>query len=293
MKNQKTNRRPSTERNPYFPKGGYVRVYREQLFHAAHLHPWRRGEKANKGFAWIDLLGLAEWQDVQKLKRGQLRASDKFLANRWNWSISKVRKFLEELHEKGLIDRDSQGGRQPSIITIIRYDIYNGEVSADEQDDAWTAKHQDEKGKLRTENTQEENNNQSNDPGGSTLALDYDDLTYPTTPSVVNSPITHRTYAGLFRKLSGDALPEDGMGNEIFRLREMELEPLDACAILVAQWWQKANGEMPHDGLIGTTGSESSYELQPLIELGQSLLGSPNTALEVYSTVDDLMSDLS
>lgn len=96
-------------------------------------HPWHphsTGEKACTSFAWIDLIGLANWKDTDDLKRGQLRASHKFLVGRWNWSRGKVGKFLSELEQKGTIERRSGARHQPDILTICNYDEYqNPQIS--------------------------------------------------------------------------------------------------------------------------------------------------------------------
>jgi len=280
-------RRSRGEHGAYHPdvEGGYIRVFREELFYEHHLHPWTRGEKANRGYAWIDLRGSAEWRTDQVLRKGQLLASDKYLATRWNWSKARVRNFLIELQEKGLIQRKPQGGRQPSIITILRYDIYNGPMPPSDEHGMAATDHQEEKGEQREQRIEDKNTNQRFDPDGSALVGCNDNSACHATCA----PVTHDTFAGLFKKLSGGEVPDDGMGNEIYRMREMELEPLEGCAVLVAQWWLDATGEFPHYSF-GIGLNELIYSRE-LINLGLSLVGSAQSAPEIYDAVEEMMSD--
>ncbi len=90
-----------------------------------------KGEKACSQYAFIDLVGLARWRDGNRLRRGQLRASVRFLATRWNWSTGRVSRFLRGLEEEGLICRYHDGTRQPTRITICHYDRYQASPNAD------------------------------------------------------------------------------------------------------------------------------------------------------------------
>lgn len=90
------------------------------------LHPAFRGEKACRLGAWVDLLGLARWRDGGGLNRGEVRASERFLAQRWNWSRDKVRRFLDELETEGAAMRilDRSAPREPTTIIICNYCFY-------------------------------------------------------------------------------------------------------------------------------------------------------------------------
>lgn len=87
-------------------------------------HPMAKGETACSQYAFIDLVGLARWREGNQLRRGQLRASLRFLATRWNWSTGRVSRFLRGLEEDGLICRYHDGTRQPTRITLCEYDRY-------------------------------------------------------------------------------------------------------------------------------------------------------------------------
>jgi DNA-binding transcriptional MocR family regulator len=58
------------------------------------------------------------------LQRGELRVSQRFLSRRWNWSRSRVTRFLEALEEEGAIIREAGVGRKPDHISLCNYDLY-------------------------------------------------------------------------------------------------------------------------------------------------------------------------
>ncbi len=95
------------------------------LLHPSHpLHPHSRGQQACDAFALIDLIGLARWKDSAGLRRGELRASQRFLARRWNWSRSKVQRFLDRLNHERVLKLIHEHGRKPGRICILNYDSY-------------------------------------------------------------------------------------------------------------------------------------------------------------------------
>jgi hypothetical protein len=122
-------------KNPQLPPMGrwepndpsFIKVRRALLNPQHPLHPMFRGEKVCWAYAWLDLVGMARWQDGNALLRGQLAASVSYLSKRWNRSESWVRKLLTTLEKAGLIHRRPQGGHKPSVISIRNYDYYNGE----------------------------------------------------------------------------------------------------------------------------------------------------------------------
>jgi hypothetical protein len=87
-------------------------------------------EKFTKGQAWVDLVGLANWNDTTAelrgikfpVKRGQVARSERFLTKRWKWSRNKVRRFLNELESEHQIE--PQKNNVTSLFSIINYDKY-------------------------------------------------------------------------------------------------------------------------------------------------------------------------
>lgn len=116
----------------------WIKIHTSLLDGQHHLHPMARGEAACRALAWIDLIGMARWREGGGLKRGQVRASVRFLAKRWNWSKDKVSRFLEELEAEGAIMRATPVGHLPTIITISNYNVYqySGPIQRDADKDA-------------------------------------------------------------------------------------------------------------------------------------------------------------
>ncbi len=87
-------------------------------------------EKFSRGQAWIDLIGLANFKDTTlikrgiklSLKRGSIGWSEDRLANRWQWSRGKVRRFIQQLAIENLIVIEQQNNKLTTIISIVNYD---------------------------------------------------------------------------------------------------------------------------------------------------------------------------
>lgn len=101
---------------------GWVPIERSLLSPAHDLHPRQQDEEVSRLLAWIDLWALAVWKQTDDLERGELRASQRELAQRWSWNQSRVHRFLKRLEEQGRIERDSGGGAQTDCIRIVRYE---------------------------------------------------------------------------------------------------------------------------------------------------------------------------
>lgn len=100
-------------------------VWRSLLDPQHELHPHRTGETACKLGAWVDLIGLAQYEDSGGLRRGDIAVSIRGLAQRWHWSRSKVQRFLAELEDQGMVERrGTRAGRKTGQLTISNYDRY-------------------------------------------------------------------------------------------------------------------------------------------------------------------------
>lgn len=84
----------------------------------------------DKGRAWIDLLFMANFKDKKLLfngditivKRGQKITSLAKLSDRWGWSKTKVKKFLDCLQEEEMLHYKSDNKK--TVVTIVNYDMY-------------------------------------------------------------------------------------------------------------------------------------------------------------------------
>ena len=91
---------------------------------------WTDDDKFDKTHAWIDLLLLANHRDKKiavdgkpkVITRSQFLTSKKKLADRWNWNIKTVRKFLEILENDGMITQEVTS--RWTTITILNYEVY-------------------------------------------------------------------------------------------------------------------------------------------------------------------------
>jgi hypothetical protein len=93
-------------------------------------HPVFADEPLTEREAWQWLIAEAAWRErakrvgsvVVKLKRGQLAASVRFMAEAWGWSKSRVGRFLDRLKIETMVSTDN--GTGVLVITICNYDKY-------------------------------------------------------------------------------------------------------------------------------------------------------------------------
>lgn len=84
----------------------------------------------SRGQAWIDLLLLANHEDNKiifngslfEIKRGEKITSLRKLSERWGWSITKVKKFLNLLSDENMISYKSDNKK--TTYSIVNYDVY-------------------------------------------------------------------------------------------------------------------------------------------------------------------------
>lgn len=115
--------------------GGYIKLYRG----------WRDCpalDTADRRDAWLWLLENACWKPMRskikgqaiELQRGELTFSQRFLAEKWGWSKSRVDRFIADLRAEGMIETRSKigataghnAGQGQSIIRLCNYEKYQG-----------------------------------------------------------------------------------------------------------------------------------------------------------------------
>lgn len=93
---------------------------------------WTERRPKTKFEAWLDLIRLVSFTDENELLingvlikwgRGQYPISYSFLADRWIWSIQKVRGYVIMLKNNKQIITKTTG--QTTILTLCNYDEYN------------------------------------------------------------------------------------------------------------------------------------------------------------------------
>lgn len=111
--------------------GGWVKEHR-----SVWSHPLFEGHEFSPREAWLWLIKEAAIEPktvrvagrMVELQRGELTHSIRFLAEKWQWSKSRVDRFLAVLRDEGMIKiRDSSGtarGTAQSVITVCNYEEY-------------------------------------------------------------------------------------------------------------------------------------------------------------------------
>lgn len=133
-------------------------------------HPMLDKGPYDRRSAWLWLIANAAWRDKRinhkgrpiLLKRGQVLAGRKYLAETWGWGEQMVRSFLLMLQHEHMVETNQSNGHFANVITICNYEKYQS-VS-------------DEKG---------QSNNQS-----VTSAQPVSNQTFTSSTSYTNNPIT-------------------------------------------------------------------------------------------------------
>ena len=143
----------------------WIRVYVDTFD-----HPSLKGEFDRRS-AWLWLIANAAWKDhktrtrggIVEIKRGQVLAGLKFLADTWGWSIKRVRTFLGELEAEGMIERGQTKNQYAAVVTICNYDKYQTPTETEATDGASEGQARGKRGASEgqhsTRDTRDNNNN--------------------------------------------------------------------------------------------------------------------------------------
>ncbi len=93
-------------------------------------HPAFKCEPFTEREAWIWMIGEAAWQPTIvrinrqcfELERGQFVHAARYLAKQWQWSASRVWRFLQRLKNEGMIETHPE--TDATIVTISKYCDY-------------------------------------------------------------------------------------------------------------------------------------------------------------------------
>ncbi len=111
-------------------------------------HLWEEKRIFSKFEAWLFLLQEAKFEDSKILdsksnsfiiiKRGDVYASFRFMADYFKWSTTKVANFIELLESDSMVKKKTHEKTGQTIVTICNYDVYNvgGGCEKDSQKDA-------------------------------------------------------------------------------------------------------------------------------------------------------------
>lgn len=138
---------------------GWVSLNREIAGH------WVWDCEFSTGQAWVDLILHANHKPAKIIIKGQLidvlrgqqARSELTLSKQWKWSRNKVRRFLKNLENDGMIEVKS--GHLTTVITICKYNDFQSNDTASD-----TAKGQQTE--QQKDNTRNTNNNVNNEDNG-------------------------------------------------------------------------------------------------------------------------------
>lgn len=122
-------------------KRGYLKLWRACVDNELYF-----SEPFTKWQAWQDLLVLANHKKrvvyvrgiAVTVDAGQVLAAEEFLAERWQWSRGKVRRFMSYLESKTVQQIVQQKSRVCTIITIVKWDIYQSDGTINGTTDSTT-----------------------------------------------------------------------------------------------------------------------------------------------------------
>ena len=105
----------------------WFKVYRDLLTEEL----WT-SEKFTTGQAWVDLIGMANYADVEKIykgqfqqvRRGQIVTSIRALAERWHWSREKTNRTLKSFEMAKMLTMTTT--TNGTVLTLENYDKYQG-----------------------------------------------------------------------------------------------------------------------------------------------------------------------
>lgn len=109
---------------------GFVRLDRK-FFDNAY---WQQERTYSYAEAWLDLIQMARFDANPYIKfmangkritvkRGEIHASLRYLSTRWQWSVGKVKRFVD--YHKNINEIKHRTEQGESILTLCNYNTYN------------------------------------------------------------------------------------------------------------------------------------------------------------------------
>ena len=144
---------------------------------------WLDKEPFDKRSAWIDLIMMANHEDKQilfngkfiEVKRGEKITSLKQLSERWRWSRSKVKRFLNLLESGSMIELKTK--QRYTSYKVVNYNVYQNEDISKRNEVETNLKQSRDEGetKANTNNNINNYNNVNNNNGVDQSELNLDD----------------------------------------------------------------------------------------------------------------------
>lgn len=198
---------------------GWIALHRSIRDH------WLYQEKRvfSKYEAWLDILMDANHQTnkivfdghLLEVKRGQKVTSIRQLADRWGWSRTKVRDFLDLLESDTMLTRESDSKK--TVITVINYDSYQ----SDKPQKSHQKSHQPDNESATEVPQKDTNNNDNNVNNDNNIVVDDDKglnlfQTYQEVFGVLNSLTAEKLNEwakDLSPEIVNEALIRSGLNN--------------------------------------------------------------------------------
>ena len=167
---------------------GWIKLYRDLQENAL----WVSDIPFDERSAWVDLLLTVNHEDGQvftrnkeylPISRGSTLTSIRKLAERWHWSANRVRRFLDTLTAMKMVKIDTHSGTHSgTLLTVVKYDDFQGERNtheySDEHTDEYTGEYTDEyTDEVQTRNKEIKNNKEGEEaPLQEELGVDEEEV---------------------------------------------------------------------------------------------------------------------
>lgn len=143
---------------------GWIKIHRKMINNPII---WKSSDPYDRRSAWIDLLLMVNHDPANiminnhliHIDRGQTWTSFRQLADRWHWSIGKVRRYADCLvREKMLTLKAHTDG---TLLTVVNYGFYQGARHTDEYTNDTQTEHQQTRGQTTNKNIKNDNKDQN------------------------------------------------------------------------------------------------------------------------------------
>lgn len=180
-------------------------------------HPIFAPEPFTEREAWLWMLSSAAWADKRvrvgktmiDLQRGQLAFATRFLAVKWQWSHSKVVRFLNRLKTDTMLT--AQPTHDATLITICNYSEYQFGRNATETQIETQSGTQPERNRNKEEELKKDNNKEERKKETREAALvsdfEFEDF-WKLWPNKVGKPAALKAFVSARKRAGLDAIVE-------------------------------------------------------------------------------------
>ena len=124
---------------------GWIKLHRKST-----ENPLYFAEPFDKWHAWTDILLMVNHEKKQFISKGQVIVLEpgqtvtslSILADRWRWSINKVRRYLGTLNGMGMCNINSTANG--TAITVVNWAFYQNQWHSDEYGNEYADEYADE-----------------------------------------------------------------------------------------------------------------------------------------------------